>query len=247
MPLDKPALTQAQPGRPVTAQAWNAILEGLDNLYDVVAELGGSVVAVTVSGPGGGAVPGARVTATPLSDVGQPVEGIAPYPGSADFTVVGVTPGPWRIHVIAPAFRDEARDIIVPTSGPVLVQMVSTRTAVPDLFGVGAQEAVNRVTAAGLQVDEILDVTGQEIAKTNMPTANQNSPVLLQTPARGFLADPTVDRVRLVIAAALQPEATVTMPSLIGLTYDEVVSVLNRLGLVVGRTTTRQRGGAPPQ
>jgi hypothetical protein len=247
MPLDKPALTQAQPGRPVTAQAWNAILAGIDNLYDVVAELGGSVVVVTVSGPEGAPVPDARVVAAPLGEVGQVVEGIAPFPGSTSFTVVGLTAGSWRIHVTASAFRDEARDITVPTSEAVLVQMTGIRTAVPDVFGLGAQEAVNRLTAASLEIDQILDVTGQEIAKSNMPTANQNSPILLQEPAGGFLADPAVDRVRLVVAAALQPEATVTMPSLTGLTYDEVVSVLNRLGLVVGRTTTRQRGGLPPQ
>ncbi len=244
MPLEKPALTQAQPGRPLTAQAWNAILAGLDNLYDVVAELGGAVVAVSVSGADGSAIPGARVVAMPLSDVGRPVEGIAPFAGSADFVVAGVTPGPWRVHVEAAGFGNEARDVTVPVSGPVLVQMTRNRVLVPDLFGVGAEEAVNRLTAAGLQVDQILDITGQEIARTNMPSANQNSPVLVQTPAAGSAADPAVDEVRLVLAAALQSEATVTMPSLVGLTYDEVVSVLNRLELVVGRTTTRQRGSA---
>lgn len=242
MPLDKPALTRADPGRPVTAQAWNAILDGLDNLYDVVAELGGAVVTVSVTTSDGSPVPGARVVATPLGEVGRPVEGIAPFAGATDFQVVGLTAGPWRISVRAPAYQDEVRDITVPVTGPVQVQMTPSRVAVPDLFGLGAQEAVNRLTAAGLQVDQIIDVTGQDVAKTNMPTANQNSLVLVQSPGAGFRADPGADRVRLVVAAALQPEATVTMPSLIGLTYDEVVSVLNRLGLVVGRTVTRQSG-----
>jgi beta-lactam-binding protein with PASTA domain len=44
--------------------------------------------------------------------------------------------------------------------------------------------------------------------------------------------------VRLVIAGAVRRDNTVTMPSLVGLRYDEVVEVLDRLGLRVGKTET---------
>ena len=44
MSIPKPALVQAEPGRPVTAQAWNAVLGAVDALYDAVNALGGNAV-----------------------------------------------------------------------------------------------------------------------------------------------------------------------------------------------------------
>jgi len=42
-----------------------------------------------------------------------------------------------------------------------------------------------------------------------------------------------------VVATALDQAPVVTMPSLVGLTYDEVASVLDGLGLKVGKTTVQ--------
>jgi beta-lactam-binding protein with PASTA domain len=61
----------------------------------------------------------------------------------------------------------------------------------------------------------------------------------MQLPDAGEVLDPGTDRVRLVLAVAIDQVPTVTMPSLIGLSADEVATVLNQLGLVLGRTTVR--------
>ena len=61
----------------------------------------------------------------------------------------------------------------------------------------------------------------------------------MQLPDAGDVLDPGSDRVRLVLAVAIDQVPTVTMPSLIGLSADEVATVLNQLGLVLGRTTVR--------
>jgi beta-lactam-binding protein with PASTA domain len=91
-------------------------------------------------------------------------------------------------------------------------------------------------------VDLILDITGHEVPRVPLPPQYQNAPVLGQLPAAGTVVDPATGRLRLVLAAALEAAPVVTMPSLVGLTYDEVVKVLERLGLRVGTTTIRQTG-----
>ena len=239
MALTKPALVTATPGAPVTAQAWNAIVSGLGDLYDAVLALGGGTIAVTVSGPGGTPVPDTRVVATPAGS-GNPIEAIAPFPGSASYLLVGVGPGVWHVTVSAPGFAPVTQDVSAPAADPVLVNLTTTLVTVPDLFGIGALSAVTQLGALGLQVDTILDITGAEVARTNMPQVNQNSAVLAQSPAAGTALDPLGGRIHLVIAAAISTQETVTMPSLVGLTYGEVTAVLNRLGLTVGATRSRE-------
>jgi hypothetical protein len=239
MALTKPALVPATPGAPVTAQGWNGIVGGLSDLYDAVLALGGGTIAVTVSGPASGPVPDARVVAVPAGS-GNPIEAIAPFPGSPAHLLVGVGSGVWHVSVFAPGFQPVTQDVSAPVSDPIVVNLTTTLVATPDLFGIGALSAVTQLDALGLQVDTILDITGAEVARTNMPLVNQNSPVLAQTPAAGTPADPVADRVRLVVAAAISTQETVTMPSLVGLTYGEVTAVLNRLGLAVGSTRSRE-------
>jgi beta-lactam-binding protein with PASTA domain len=110
---------------------------------------------------------------------------------------------------------------------------------VPDLFGVPTQQALTVLATLNLDVDVILDVMGHEVAKTTVPPQYQNQPVLEQQPPAGTVVDPASQRLRLVIATALEEAPVVTMPSLIGLTIDEAAQVLDRLGLKVGTTTIR--------
>ena len=127
----------------------------------------------------------------------------------------------------------------VPVTEPVVVNLTLAGVVMPDLFGVTAQDALARLTTAGLTVDLILDITGHEVSRVTLPPHFQNSPVLMQLPDAGEVLDPGTDRVRLVLAVAIDQVPTVTMPSLIGLSADEVATVLNQLGLVLGRTTVR--------
>jgi hypothetical protein len=239
MPLTKPSPAPAIPGAPITAQAWNAIVGGLSDLYDAVLALGGGTVAVTVSGPGSAAVPNARVVATPAGE-GNPVEAIAPFAGSPNYLLVGLGSGVWHVSASAPGFTAVTTDVTAPAADPVLVILTTPLVTLPDLFGVAALQAVTHLSGLNIQVDTILDITGTEVPRVNMPLVNQNSPFLAQFPAPGAAVDPVAYRVHLVVAAAIATQETVTMPSLIGLTYSEVTSVLNRLGLAVGASRSRQ-------
>ena len=52
MPLTRPTLASVNPGEPLTAQAWNSLVNGLTALYDAVIALGGATLEVEVTGPG---------------------------------------------------------------------------------------------------------------------------------------------------------------------------------------------------
>jgi hypothetical protein len=238
MALVKPPLDRVSAGRPVTAQGWNAIVDGLGALYDAVLALGTGAVPVSVTFEGE-VVRDARVVAESLDGTGNPVVAIAPFGTTAHHLLVGVGDGNWRVHVEAEGFRPEVRDVTLPLPETLTVALARAGVAVPDLFGLPAQQALTTLGSLGLQLDLVLDATGHEVSRVSLPPIYQNSPVLVQVPAAGAIIDPATQRVRLVLAAALQLEETVTMPSLIGLTSDEVAAVLNRLGLKVGRTTMR--------
>ncbi len=143
------------------------------------------------------------------------------------------------MFIEAEGFQPETRDVSVPASEPIIVSMTAVGVTVPDLFGIAAQDALAQLGTLGLGVDLILDITGHEVSRTALPPAFQNQPILGQLPTAGTVVDPATQRLRLLVAAAIEQVPVVTMPSLIGLTADEVGTVLNQLGLVLGKTTVR--------
>jgi PASTA domain-containing protein len=236
MSLEKPPLVEAQPGQPITAQGWNVLVDGLGDLYDAVLALGGSTVSVTVLDPSGNNFSGAMVIAAPVSQQTAPIAALPPYPGVATYTLSGLSPGTWNILIIADGFVTPATPVTIPGQTAVTIPLHGA-VMMPDLYSVSAQNAVTTLAGLTISVDLIIDVTGTQIPIVNMPPVSQNAPVLMQQPAAGAILDPNLQHARLVIAAALLPEPVVTMPSLVGLSYDEAAGVLNRLGLVVGKTS----------
>lgn len=240
MPLTKPALAAAEPGMPITAQSWNEIVDGLSELYDAVLALGSAVVSVEVSF-GGQPVPGATVVAEPLGGEGNEVAAIPPIGTRTAHLLVGLIPGQWRIRVKATGLTEESRDVEVPRSDPLAIAMEAAGVVLPDTFGLGLTAALTELAGAGVSADRVrvIDTAGREISANAVPTEHKNSDVLVQLPAARAVLGPTDPNLRLVIAAPLVDTESVTMPSLIGLTYDEMVQTLTSLGLRVGRTTVR--------
>ncbi len=236
MALTKPAIAEAVPGAPITAQAWNEIVGGVDDLFDALLAFGTGVAEIHPTHDGD-VVAGAIVVAEPLGE-GNPVVAIPPFGPRSSYTIAGTNPGNWRIHVAAPGFNTETRDVELPLDGPRVVELTRAGAVVPDVFGEPISEAVELLTELGLDIERIIDTTGREISPFDIPADQTDSPVLMQLPAAGAVL-PSSGDVRLVVAAPVRRTSTVTMPSLVGLTYDEVVEVLERIGLRVGRTTTR--------
>jgi hypothetical protein len=238
MALTKPALATVNPGDPVTSQAWNTIVNGLGDLYDAVLAFGHGVLEVSVLF-NGNAVADAEVVAVPATGDLTPIAAVPLYGSVTTYSVVGVTTGQWHVFVSAPGFQAQTQDVEVPASSPLVFNLVAAGVVVPDLFGVTAQDALTQLATLNLNVDVILDVLGHEVPKTSLPPQYQNQPILDQLPPAGTIVDPSSQRLRLVVATALDQSPVVTMPSLVGLSYDEVASVLDGLGLRVGKTTVQ--------
>jgi hypothetical protein len=245
MALTKPALTQVNPGEPVTAQGWNTIVGGLGDLYDAVLALGQGVLQVSVVF-NGNPVAGAEVVAVPATGEATPITAVPLYDTVATYTVAGVTTGNWNVFVSAPGFQPATQTVTIPAQSPLVFNLVAAGVVVPDLFSVGLQAALGTLSGLSLDVDVILDVLGHEVPKTSLPPQYQNQPILAQLPAAGSVVDPTTGRMRLVVATALEQAPVVTMPSLIGLSYDEVASVLDGLGLKIGKTNVLGPPAAQP-
>lgn len=238
MALTKPALTHVNPGEPVTAQGWNTVLDGVGDLFDAVLAFGQGVLEVSVlfnSNP----VDGAQVIAVSATGDLTPIAAVPLYGTVTTYSIVGVTAGQWHVFVDAPGFQAQTQDVTIPASGPLVVNLLAAGVVVPDLFGVTAQDALTQLTTLNLDIDIILDVLGHEVPKTSMPPQYQNQPILDQFPSAGTVVDPASQRLRLVVSTALDQSPVVTMPSLVGLSYDEVASVLDGLGLKIGKTTVQ--------
>jgi hypothetical protein len=237
MPLTKPPLTTVSPGEPVTAQGWNALVDGLSAIFDAVIALGGASLEVQVT-EGITLLGDAVVVAEPLGE-GQSVQALPPAGTRVAHLLVGLTDGPWRIHVRADGFVTETREVTMPRTEPLAVAMTIAGVRVPDLFGVSARGALDQLRAAGIDADMLLDTTGREVSRTALPPEYVDSPILFQLPAAGTVLPTGTGRVRLVVASALRREPVVTMPSLIGLTLGEATSALEALGLRVGASSVR--------
>lgn len=239
MALTKPAITQAVPGEPITAQAWNEVVGGVDELFDAVLAIGTGLAEVEVVDDGA-PVKGAVVIAEPLGE-GNPVVAVPPFGGRSSHSVVGVNPGNWRLHITADDYQNEIREVELPLNERLVVQVTPLGSATPDLFGISVGEAITMLGGGKNIVERVIDTLGHELSPFAIPEDQLSSPVLFQQPEAGTTMTPEI-RVRLVIAAPVQRKTTVTMPSLVGLEYDEVVEVLDRLGLRVGKTETLTEG-----
>lgn len=237
MALEKPPLATVEPGRPITAQGWNEIVNALSALYDAVLAFGSGTLAVSVQADGN-VVDGVEVVAEPLGE-GQPIEALPLFGTRTTYLVTGVTDGAWRVHVTAPGFTSQVVDVTVPVTAPVTVNLVRAGVAVPDLFGQPLTGALAAMRAAGLEADLLIDAMGDEISRSQVPAEYQNQPILAQLPPAGTVVDAAVVRLRLVVAAAVRSDPVVTVPSLIGLTQLEASRALEKIGLRLGKITVR--------
>jgi hypothetical protein len=235
MPLTRPTLASVNPGEPLTAQAWNSLVNGLTGLYDAVIALGGATLEVEVTGPD---PQEATVIAEPLGE-GRATEALPPFGIRTRHLLVGLTDGPWRVHVSAPGFATQQREVTMPVTDPVAVALTVDGVVVPDFFGQPVRGVLDQLRSLGIDADALLDTTGREVSRSALPPEYVDSPVLLQLPEAGAVVPSGTGRVRLVVASALRRDPVVTMPSLVGLSLTEAKQVLDRLGLVLGQSNVR--------
>ncbi len=251
MPLSKPTLVEASAGQPVTADAWNVIVNGLGALYDAVLAIGTGSAEVDVRA-GGQPVLGAAVTAVPQSsEAGEhPVAAVPPFGTRTTYGIFGVNPGQWEIQVEAAGYQPAQQIVELPAAEPVVVNLTAAGVAMPDLFALTLPDALARIREAELGVEMILDTAGSLVPHRSVPASHADSEVLVQSPEPQAVVDPARQRVRLVVAVAAGPAPeppAAEVPNLAGMTADEAGAALAAARLGIGSTDLLQDVAAPPQ
>jgi hypothetical protein len=232
MPIDVPPTKTVNPGEPITAESWNAIVGGIAALTQYLNTTEASGVRVVIKNPG---VVGARVTAT--REDGVSFEAVAPVPPATEYGLTGLRPGAYLIRVEAPGFATQTTSITVPLSTPVEVTLPASGAFMPVLFGLTLRAALQELSSRSIAVGRILDVVGRDIAPANPGAAYNDQPVLAQIPPAGA-AVPSDGQVQVVVSAPLQVQPSVEVPSLSGLTLAEAQKALEAIGLTLGKVQT---------
>jgi beta-lactam-binding protein with PASTA domain len=150
-----------------------------------------------------------------------------------------LVPGQYTVRASAPGFTPATDAATIPGTTALTLTMAPANPIMPDVFGQTLAAALAGLATRSIVVSRVVDVTGRDIAPASPDAEFRDSPVLLQRPAAGqpVLASTGA---QLVVAASLRIEPSVEMPSLTGLTLDEVRTVLEDLGLVLGDVSTRR-------
>ncbi len=237
MTVELPALAQVEPGRPITAAAWNAILDSLGLLRDALNAIGSGELQVTVhpAGQTTTTLPKAEIVAV-NRETGRALRAAQPFPGREAHTVIGIGDGIWDLHITAPGYQLRSYEVTCPEDTAVTVGLTADGTAVPDLFGLKLSQAKTALSAQGMSISKILDSAGKNHPVDDAPATMK---VLFQLPAQGTLINPAVDRIRLVIAAEVEITGMVQVPDVTGLTPTAAAAKLAEYGLVMEQKTRK--------
>lgn len=231
MTVELPALAQVEAGRPITADAWNEILDSLGLLRDAINAIGSGELQVTVhpAGQTDQKIPGADIVAV-NKDTGRAIRAAQPFPGRAAHTIIGIGAGKWDLHITAPDYQLRSYEVSYPEDTAVSVGLTQDGKAVPDVFGIKLSAAKSVLTAQGMTISKIIDSAGKNHAVDDAPASMV---VLYQLPAQGTVINPAVDRIRLVIAAEVEITGMVQVPDITGMTPTAAAAKLAEYGLTM--------------
>jgi len=232
MDLVKPPLADVSPGQPVTAQAWNDQLAAITALYDFLLSIDrGSVLRVALTHDGKPLTNAVVVASNGTSAV----QGVAPLGGTAQYILNGLTAGEWTLRASAPGLAAKEQTVTLPTEDVVTLALESDGSVpMPGVFGLTAKEAVNELDAAGIELNLVFDIAGNEVARSSLRDKNSDARVLYQLPAVQTLMNPKQDRANLVISAQVAQTELVAVPDVKGRTLDEATELLKLAGLEIG-------------
>jgi len=236
--------TNVKAGEPLTAEAWNHVVNAIGAIYDHIENSEASSVKVQVVAEGAD-LSRVRVTAT-HDDISA--EAVRPVGDSKLHTFAGLAPGTYKIRAEAPGFDAKMVDLTVASGPPpptVNITLTKKGSFMPAVFGMTLSEALAKLSALSITVGNVLDVTGTAVPPAKPSTAQGQALVLSQFPGAGVPLAPG-DPAQLLISAALTPEVSIEVPSLTGLTLAEATKALDALGLKIGKSATATGGGGRP-
>lgn len=222
--------TNVVPGEPVTAQAWNAIVDGLFEVQSIL-RTGSGTARVAVSGDARD-VNVARVIATDVNGVRyEAVEQTTP---TDPFVFPKLTAGAYNITVSAPGCTTGTGAVTINNDGsatpnPVPIALVFTGKRMPNVLGAKWKDAVAAVSAVA---GRVLDASGKGVPLTGFDTAYNDAPVLMQWPDPDEVVpagkDPYV-----IIATIIKPVQFIPAPNFVGMTLTQATAAATAAGLTI--------------
>jgi hypothetical protein len=220
--------TNVIPGEPVTAQAWNAIV---DTLFEVQSILltGSGAVRVTLTGNQRD-IDAAQVIATDAGGVRYEAAS-QNHPGDP-FVFPKLTAGAYTIKVSAPGCTDGNGAVTIANNGtatpnPVPIALVFTGKRMPNVLGVKWKDAVGQLTSINPRA---LDASGKGVPLTGFDAAYADVPVLMQWPDPDEIVPPGKDPY-VILATIIKPAVLVPTPNFIGLTLTQAQAEAAKVGL----------------
>jgi hypothetical protein len=237
MIFDPPFIKKlASAGEPLTAQAWNDIVNALAQVHTHLESTEASALRVQIAGAG---IDLGTVRVTAVRDDGIAVDAVAPVPPDTRHSFAGLRPGAYTLRVEAPGYQGATLNVTVPDAAVQNVPLTKSGAFMPEVFGLELQQALALLANEQIAVARILDVTGTDVPTANPGAQFNSARVLMQFPLVGTPV-PVGQSVQLVIAALLQAQSSVEIPPLTGLSLAEAQKALEALGLVLGKVTTKQ-------
>jgi len=226
MPLDFQK-KNVNAGEPVTAEAWNALVDGLFEAQAVLKTAGGAV-RVQISSP---SFPVAVARVVAYRTGAAPAQAIAPISPSTEWTFPNLDPGTWTVRAEAPGWSTAEGPVTISNTGVATPAVVSlgptlTGTYMPDVLGKKLPAALTDLGAIQLR---IVDSLGKDLPAQGFDAAYNNQPVLVQRPAAGELVP--VSGTFIVVAAVIKETPLVLVPDLSGMTFETARTALEKIGL----------------
>ena len=221
--------TNVNAGEPVTAQAWNDIVNTLFEVQTILTAAA-AVVRVQITNPNFDTAAG-RVTAS--RDGAPPAEAIRPIPPSTEYTFPRLDAGAYQIRAEAPGFTAAVGTVTVGATGdvtpqPLQLALTPSATPMPNVLG---QKLPAALTALQTIQPRVLDTVGKDLPLTGFDAAYNDAPVLTQWPDPGELAPTTGSLI--IVATVIQPEPTVAVPDLSNMTFAQAQDALAKVGLMI--------------
>src|SRR5260370_32206037 len=230
-----------KPGEPLTAQGWDDLLAGVDQLYQLIAAARHGL-RVTITNA---EIEPERVRVSAGRAAGAPVEAVRPIPPSKQHTLSGLEAGAWTVTAELAGYQTATAAVNIADPGESSIEVALTKVGnfMPDLFGATLADARKALANAGVPLVRVLDFTGRDLPPAPSEAQSDSAPGRVQWPP-AEAALPPGGGARLVIAVPIQVEPAVAVPALTSLTEPEARKALEAIGLVLGKGTNRQN---PPQ
>jgi len=226
------------PGEPLTADAWNGLVEGLRQVNDHVRTAVSTTLKVII---GNTVIDADRLRVIASSEDGQQIFEAVRKPGGEvlEYQFSAIPAGVYTVRAQAPGFAVGSQAVRLPEVTDVQLTLQPAGALMPDLFGVGLLDGLKVLADLSIEVSRVIDITGRDLVPAKPGSDYEDSPILMQTPAPGEAVS-LDDSAQLAVAVALRQQASVEVPSLAGLTLSEARQALESLGLVLGQVVTRK-------